>query len=417
MIRRPIVIIALLTALNFLNYLDRLVLAAVLPKLQGELSLSNFQGGLLSTVFLLGYFITAPVFGILADRGSRRQLLALGVLMWSVATVVTGLVHSTPALFVARAFVGIGEASFVTLAPTLIDDLSPPDKKGKMLSIFFLAVPLGAAAGYLVGGAVEASLGWRAAFWVAGGPGVVLAAVCMLIKEPQRKLAREKISLLKSARVLFQYPMFRLAVFGYTAHTAAVGAFAHWAPKFLESQYDLNLKSANFRFGTITVVAGAIGTVIGGRWADRSQRGLPMFTADTSPTNPSNLVGMASLLKICAIGVLGAGLISFACFGSSSKTMFFVLVFFVEIGIFISTSPVNAVLLRSVPSEMRASGTALCMFCIHLFGDLWSPAAVGKMADIMPMQTAMMILPVMLCGAALLWWPFQRAIIAPSKLE
>ena len=129
MIRRPAAILALLTGLNLLNYLDRLVLSAVLPKLQDELSISDFEGGLLAIVFLLGYFVTSPIFGALGDRFPRKGLIALGVVIWSVATLASGLSRTLPQLICARVVVGVGEASYATLAPTIIDDVTPANKK------------------------------------------------------------------------------------------------------------------------------------------------------------------------------------------------------------------------------------------------------------------------------------------------
>src|SRR5262245_33250462 len=189
-IRSPLAILVLLTGLNFLNYMDRLVLSAVLPRMQdaralGGLDLTNFEGGLLATVFLIGYFVTAPIFGQLADRGvSRRALIALGVVTWSIATAMTGLADGVWSLVAARAVVGIGEASYATLAPTIIDDMTPPESKGKALAVFYAAMPLGAAAGYMLGGFVATHWGWRTAFYVAGGPGIVLALSCLVMYEP-----------------------------------------------------------------------------------------------------------------------------------------------------------------------------------------------------------------------------------------
>src|SRR5215208_624077 len=161
MIHNRMAIVALLTGLNFLNYLDRFIVAAVLPRIQKDLGLSNFEGGLLATVFLLGYFATAPLFGSLGDRMPRKWLIALGVLMWSAATIASGLASDLPTLIAARAAVGIGEASYATLAPTIIDDITPPDRKGKTLAIFFLAIPVGSALGYLTGGFIQNHWGWR----------------------------------------------------------------------------------------------------------------------------------------------------------------------------------------------------------------------------------------------------------------
>src|SRR5262245_43152286 len=237
MIRNRIAIVTLLTGLNFLNYLDRYIVAAVLPPIKKELALSDFEGGLLATVFLLGYFVTAPIFGVLGDRMPRKWLIAFGVAVWSAATIASGLAGSLGALIAARAVVGVGEASYATLAPTIIDDLSPPDKKGKMLAIFFLAVPVGSALGYVTGSQVQKLWDWRGAFFVGGGPGIVLAVLCLLIAEPPRQLAKTKIAMTKAIATLARIRLYRRGVLGYCAHTASIGAFSYWAPTFLVQRF------------------------------------------------------------------------------------------------------------------------------------------------------------------------------------
>jgi MFS family permease len=402
MIRRPGAILALLTGLNLLNYLDRLVVSAVLPKVQEELRLSNLEGGLLATVFLVGYFLTSPIFGALGDRLPRKGLIAAGVLVWSLATMASGLSVGVLSLLLARAVVGVGEASYATLAPTIIDDVTPASKKGRALAVFYSATPIGAALGYLVGGFVEARWGWRAAFFVAGGPGVLLALTCLAIAEPERKLAADKPNLRRDFATLSGVHLYRKAVFGYCAYTAAVGAFSYWAPKFLYARYGLALATANFRFGIITVLAGALGTVLGGRWADRvAQRA----EAKRESLREVERQRVLALLKICAIGSAVGVPAAIACFLSPSATVFFAFVFVTILFLFLCTSPINAVILQAVPSELRGSAMALSIFAIHVFGDLWSPPLVGLLADHLPIQIAMMTLPIAVATSAILWWP------------
>ena len=446
MIRNRVAIVALLTGLNFLNYLDRYIVAAVLPRIQEDLDLSNFEGGLLATIFLLGYFLTSPLFGVLGDRMSRKRLITFGVLTWSLATVASGLATSLPTLIIARVFVGIGEASYATLAPTIIDDISPPEKKGKMLAIFFLAVPVGSALGYLLGGFVQAHWGWREAFFVGGGPGIALALLCLLIDEPVRKhLSNAKHKVVETVRKLMRIVLYRRAVLGYCAHTAAIGAFSFWAPKFLSQRYysdfakplppelaaeaiikaakagawdvghaltnassALVLKTANFWFGLVTVIAGAIGTLIGGRMADRALRELPPVPPDADHLHPANLRAANAQLRVCAIGVLIAFPLTAVAFASSSAMLFFVAAGIAEIGLFMSTAPINAIMLRTAPVFLRASAMAVGIFAIHLFGDLWSPAVLGLFLDYLPITLGMMALPLTFALSASVWWPRKR---------
>lgn len=412
-IKRPGLIIALLTGLNFLNYLDRMIVAAVLVRIRepvaaGGLGLSFTEAGLLATIFLLGYFLTAPIFGSLADRGPRKGLIAAGVLVWSVATVASGLAGSFAAMIAARAICGVGEASYATLAPTIIDDLTPAEKKGKILAIFYAAMPIGAAAGFMLGGFVEAHWGWRAAFFVAGGPGAIIAVTCLFIAEPVRKLRAPGEKTTTALRTLVRIPLFRRAVLGYCAHTAAVGAFSHWAATFLHDRYGLANKTGDFWFGVITVVAGFLGTIVGGRWADKVNARTHV-AADVAFDDRGNRRAVNNLLRICAIGVAFAAPLCVAALLSPSAWMFFALGFLVELGLFVGTSPINAALLRGVPTELRASSMAIAIFAIHLFGDLWSPTLLGVIADAAgSMLIAMMALPVAVAIAATVWWPRKR---------
>ncbi len=399
MIRRPATILALLTALNLLNYLDRLVVAAVLRPLSRELGLSNFVAGSLATVFLLGYFLTSPIFGALADRGPRKGLIALGVAIWSAATFASGLAIGALTLIVARVIVGVGEASYATLAPTIIDDAAPAAKKGRWLAIFYVATPIGGALGYLVGGFILSRWGWRHAFYVAGGPGMLMAILCLFIQEPVRKKLAEKASIFAAVTRLWALRLYRRGVFGFCAYTFAIGGFSFWAPTFLQDRYGLSEGDANFRFGLLTVVGGALGTVIGGTWSDRWVRAKGVENDDAAIARIN--------MRICAIGsMVGAPLTALA-FLAPSSTLFFVIVFFCEVALFLCTSPINAVILRSVPAEARASAMALSIFGIHILGDLWSPPLVGALADHMPIERAMMLVPIAIAVSATIW--FARA--------
>jgi len=419
MIRDRRAILALLTALNFLNYLDRYVMAAVVDPVMRELSLSNFEAGLLQSAFLIGYFVTSPLFGARADKAARKGLIALGITIWSVATFASGLAWGFWSLLAARAVVGVGEASFTALAPTIIDDLTPPDRKAKALAVFYLATPVGSALGYVVGGAIGKHWGWRAAFFATGVPGLALALLCLLIVEPPRKLVDARAKLLDGLREVAAIPLFRRATLGYCAYTAAVGAFSYWAPKFLLEQFstELDLKTANFWFGAVLVPAGVISTLLGGWWADRSLRKLPPVPDRAPYDAPEHKAAVNALLRVCAIGMVIATPLAVLCFFVETPKVFFMLTFAVEIGLFLSASPVNAAFLRAVPAQRRASAMAASVFAIHLFGDLWSPPALGKLKDALPTHTtiAMMAIPLTFAVSAYLWWPRKREAAGRSS--
>jgi len=180
------VALVILTGLNLCNYLDRYILPAVLGPIERDLKLSDSQFGAIATIFMVGYFITAPVFGYLGDRFSRRWLIALGVVVWCAGTMLSGTAHSLAALVCFRILVGVGEASYGTLSPGWIADLYPPERRNNALSVFYVAIPVGSALGYIVGGALAAAYGWRIAFMVAGLPGLILTAALLFQREPER---------------------------------------------------------------------------------------------------------------------------------------------------------------------------------------------------------------------------------------
>jgi MFS family permease len=303
----------------------------------------------------------------------------------------------------------VGEASYATLAPTIIDDITPSHAKGRALAIFFLAIPVGSALGFVLGGMIAQRWGWHTAFYVAGGPGVVLALLCLLIVEPERKLREAKAKLVDGLRVLAKLPLFRRAVLGYCAWTAAVGAFSFWAPKYLVEHYPqyLDDETANRYFGLITVVSGILGTVVGGRWADREQAKLTASVGAGAVgfDAPGNKLAINKLLMICATGMVVAAILTAGAFWTPVPVAFFSLAFVAECGLFLSTSPVNAIGLRAVPNELRASATAAMIFSIHLFGDLWSAPALGLLTDYLPSRIAMMAIPITFALSAYVWWP------------
>jgi MFS transporter, Spinster family, sphingosine-1-phosphate transporter len=420
-IRNPKIVLTLLTALNLFNYLDRFVMAAVLPKVQDDLQLSNFIGGSLATIFLIGYFATSPIFGALGDRarvGGRKRLLMIGVSVWSVATVASGLARGTASLVAARAAVGVGEASYTTIAPTLIDDIAKPEERGRWMATFSVATPLGSALGYVVGGAVEHAHGWRAAFFVAGGPGLALALLCLLIAEPMLRQGAPSPSrsvLLGSVRTLLRRSSYRNTVLGLCAYTFAIGGFAFWAPKYLSVRYGTEPGPASVTFGLVTVAGGLVGTLAGGWLADRWVRGRASRSAG-GPIDPQSEDALATRanLSVCALGVgLGAPLAA-AAVAAPSAHAFFAWLLPCEVALFLGSGPVNVAILRSVPPELRATAMALCIFAIHLFGDLWSPPLIGLVADHAPMAWAMMAGPLFYALAAIAW---QRgAAHTPARL-
>jgi MFS family permease len=396
-IKNPKAIVALLTALNFLNYLDRYVLSAVLKPLREELHLSRLVGGWLFDVFLISFFVTSPAFGYLSDRasqGGRKKLIALGVLAWSAATFASGLARGAGSLLASRAMVGVGEASCVTIAPTIIDDLAAPAQRGRWLAVFYTAIPVGSAAGFIVGGQVlSLTHEWRDAFFVAGVPGIALALACLLIAEPAPAHGRERPQFFRTLGVLAARPLYVFIVLGQCAYTFALGGFGFWAADYVASRYDVEPGQAARTFGLVTVVGGFVGTLVGGWLGDR---GMKDGAADVLVARRG--VGVTAV----SVG-LAAPLAAAAVLAPTAPSFYAVLVL-CEVALFIPNGPYNLALLRSVPPELRASAMAWSVFAMHFLGDLLSPPLIGAVADHAPMQWAMLICPVGFALGALLWW-------------
>lgn len=393
--------LAFLTGLNLLNYLDRNVLPAVLANLQADLHLNDSQVGRINTMFMVGYFFTSPIFGYLGDRFARKWLIAFGILFWSIGTTMTGFAVGLGALLAYRVLVGLGEASYATLAPAWLSDLFPPARRNNALTIFYVAIPVGSALGYLAGAAsLHYSGSWRAAFWWAGAPGLVLAAALLFLREPARgeadpaEAAPPSKPTVRDVARLFLITDFVLVLLGYTAYTFALGAFAFWAPTFLSRTHGIPLETASLFFGGSLVVTGLVGTLLGGFAATAWQR---RFRA-----------GYATLLfgSILAAAPVAAGAFLTADVGLAKLLL--ALAMFL---LFLPTGPINTLIVESVPTMLRASAMAASIFVIHLLGDFWSPEIIGHLSDHWAsaahpqagLQRAVLLLPAVLAGGAVFW--------------
>lgn len=377
----------ILTGLNLFNYLDRSVLSAVLRDVQRDLGLNYDQAGTLGTAFMLGYFLTSPLFGYLGDRLPRKWLIALGIFIWSLGTVMSGTANTFWNMIWWRVLVGVGEASYATISPSIIADKFFGEKRNTAITIFYVAIPVGAALGFILGGQIAAHFSWRHAFVWAGLPGLVLALVMLPFAEPARvesigKPKPRPRDMLK----LFAMRDYVLVVLGYTAYTFALGGFQHWAPTFFNQVHGLTQDQAGNFFGITMVVAGLVGTFAGGLTA--------------SAWHKRNPAGYALLLGWSVVGAIPCAA---AALMARDTTWAMVLLGLAMLFLFLSMGPVNTVILETVPPELRASAMAMSIFMIHLFGDLWSPKLVGLIADRASLRQAVLILPLALVPTAALW--------------
>ena len=181
--------LAILTGLNLFNYIDRNVLFAVQPMVQAEFHISDVTVALLTSAFFWCYMFTAPAIGVAADRWPRKWIMMAGAMVWSAATLLTAVTFDFRTLLIRHVIVGIGEATFGTVAPGFLSDYYAEDRRGRVMAILYFAIPVGSALGYIIGGVVGHRYGWRAPFYVSAIPGFVLALLLALVPEPARGAA------------------------------------------------------------------------------------------------------------------------------------------------------------------------------------------------------------------------------------
>ncbi len=405
--RSAVSILLVLTAINFVNYIDRYVLNAVLEPMRLELGLQDVQSGLLTSVFMVVYMVASPLGGHLGDLVPRKYITSVAVALWSLATMASGLADDYGSLMTTRAAVGIGEAGYATIAPAVIADLFRPKERGRKLAYFYLAIPMGSALGYMLGGAIGGTYGWRAAFFVAGAPGLVLAVVALLLPEPQRGGMDdepddgEALVWRDALRRMVRNPAWRFNVAGSAMMTFSIGGIGAWMPTFLERVHDLSTAEAGTLFGGVTVVGGLIGTLLGGWFGDRAQA--------------RNHGGYFS---ISGIGLLlGA---PFALTLVLMPTAFWTLVwvFGAELFLFLNTGPLNAALVECMPAGARARAVAVHVFMIHAFGDAISPPLMGLVSDASSIGVAIGLTGIpMAIGGGLLLIGARRVARLPRGLR
>lgn len=363
-------LLLLLTGVNLVNYLDRYVVAAILEPLGRELRLSDAQLGRLTFVFIVVYMLAAPLFGYLADRFHRPRLVAGGVALWSLATLGAAFVHSYPALLLTRSLVGVGEAAYASLGPAMLADSFSESDRARTFTWFYLAIPVGSALGYGLGGLVAAAWGWRASFLVAGLPGLLLAAWMLRQPDPIRGALdghRDEDAdtpYLHRLRHVFFNRVWLACTASYAAYTFAMGGLSLWAPTLLQRRFGIGPGKAGLVFGGLAVATGILGTFLGGWVTDRWQRRWPHAGAQLSATS-----------LLLAVPVVAWALSARQL--EAAYLLFFLGMFL----LFINTSPVNALTVSSLPASIRATGVALNVLVIHLLGDALSPELVGRRAD------------------------------------
>ena len=365
------VALTVLTGLNGLNYLDRYVVAAVLPLILVDLRISDAAAGLLQSAFIITYSLVCPAVGWLGDRRSRTRTAAVGVLVWSAATVLSGLAPTYALLLLARAVIGVGEASYAVVTPSLLSDWYAADRRARALSVFYAALPIGTALGYVIGGLVGEAHGWRSAFLVAGAPGIVLALLLFALTEPARGAldplgarAPTPLALRDSLRALAARRSYVSNTVAQIIYTFAMGGLATWMPTYFVRERGIPLGTAASTFGLLLVVAGFLGTLVGGRLGDGLARRVP-----------------GAHFAVSGWSLLGSLVFTVPAILSPSPSVFWPSMFVTLLLLFINIGPLNAAMANVLPADLRSRGFAITTMAIHLFGDAASPWLIGAASN------------------------------------
>jgi MFS family permease len=365
-----------LFAMNMLDYLDRNLLMSMQPQIKEDLAITNFQWGLLTSIFLVSYSVFGPIMGCLGDRLRRTWLLGLGVGVWSLATIGSGMARTYGHMAVARSVLGIGEATYGVIAPTILLDLFAREQRARLMSAYYVAMPLGSALGIGLGSVIASKLSWHLAFFMVGAPGVAAALLVLFLPEPVRGASEgvdtERLKAFERAGArredylaLSKNASYIYAVLGMAAYTFAIGGMLVWVPSYLFTTRGFDQARAGTILGLVTLGAAVLGMSAGGWLADR--------LAKTKPE---------ALFLVPAVAMFGS--IPFVIFALlfHAEPAIFVAIFFAEALMFVNTGPCNAIIANVVQPNLRAAAYSIAIFAVHFLGDIWSPSLIGKVSDL-----------------------------------
>jgi MFS family permease len=398
--------LVLLTALNFVNYIDRYILPGVQEQVKHEFHVSDAALGSLTLYFFVTYMCAAPLTGWLGDRLPRKPLIVLCALMISAVNILTGTVHAFDSLLLRHAILGIGEASLGIYAPALLADFYPERERNRILSIFYTAIPVGAAIGYLIAELIGGRYGWRMPFYISAVPGLLIAALILIfLREPARGASdakpaerlRKKRKPVAHVLALARNAPYLYATLGMAMTTFSMGGISAWMPSFLERS-GFSPATVGITLGGITAGAGLGGTAVGGwiaqRWLRTNHRALYLLSA-------------WSALITVPFGIL--------CFFGPRATMLPALAL-AMFSIFLSTGPLNTAIVNAVPATVRATAIAVELFLIHALGDTPSPRLIGMVSDHSTLATGLgLTLVTLLIASALLFAGARSTSCGPER--
>merc|ERR1719431_791266 len=386
--------VAVLVYVNLINYMDRLTIAGILDDIKTDFNANNAQMGLLQTAFIASFMIFAPLFGYLGDRYSRKAIMAAGVFLWSVFTLIGSFITSKEenralgwsnpdywSFLACRAMVGIGEASYSTIAPTIISDMFVKNMRSKMLALFYFAIPVGSGLGYIVGSETAEAFGswqWGLRATPIAGIAAVFAILVLMIDPPRgeseghqdmvaRSYKEDLICLAKNKSYVF-------STLAFTCVTFVTGALSWWAPNLLEDalrtlpekERGMSISNVSFIFGLVMMLSGIVGVPLGMTLSTSLKAKYPRVDP---------LVCGAGLMISAVFLLLGLALANqniFACFA---------FIFLGSVALNLNWSIIADMLLYIVTPTCRSTAEASQILASHAFGDAGSPYLIGLVSD------------------------------------
>ncbi|EYU18370.1 hypothetical protein MIMGU_mgv1a006479mg [Erythranthe guttata] len=349
--------------------------------IQGEFNMSNFEDGVISSAFMVGLLVACPIFASSAKSVNPFRLIGVGLTVWTIAVAFCGFSFNFWSIAVARMLVGVGEASFISLAAPFIDDNAPVTQRTAWLGAFYMCIPTGIAVGYVYGGLIS-HFGWRWAFWVEALLMLPFAILGFVMKPLQLKALTMFV---KDMKVLLLEKVYVVNVLGYIAYNFVIGAYSYWGPKAGYNIY--HMSNADYMFGGVTAVCGIVGSLAGGFLLDRIDSTIP------------------NAFKLLSLATLSGAVFCFAAFCFKSLYAFLALFAIGELLVFATQAPVNFVCLHSVKPSLRPLSMAMSTVAIHIFGDVPSSPLVGLLQDkIDNWRSTALILTSILFVAAGIWF-------------
>lgn len=416
--------LAVLVAINVLNFYDRHIPGALAEPIRKEFGLTDMQLGLMGSAFIWVYALIGLPLGRLADTASRKNILAAGMVVWSSLTAFAAFATSFPMLLVSRLGVAVGEAAAAPTGTSMIGDLYPADKRARALGLFMLGVPLGGALSYFFSGSIAHSFGWRTAMVTAALPALFLLPALLRLREPVRGASESAHRTVENASV---WKILRIPTMWWIIASGALVNFNMYAlgsflPSFLSRVHGLSLRESGIATGIIYGIGGVCGGVLAGRWGDRIIK-----------TRPNGRLQLAAALSLVAAPAAWFGLLSPVGMVASAILLWMLA--------YAATNTYYALVYSSiqdiVPPNARATTMAIYFMAMYLCGASFGPVLTGSLSDRLArqaataagspvitelfraigLQQAMLVIPILSIALALVLYAGSRTITADIRRQ